>query len=667
MQNLLAKLNPQQLEAVKYLDGPLLVIAGAGSGKTRVITTKIAYLIKIRNIAPHLITAITFTNKAANEMADRVSSSLVGINCSGLSVTTFHSLGLKILRQEAIHLGYKQNFSLFDSADSAKIISDTLCTTDKILIRELQQKISLWKNTLTTPNDAIAKANDGIELEHAKIYQIYQDTLKSYQAMDFDDLIKLPIELFETNLEALYRWQQKIQYLLIDEYQDTNECQYRLIKYLVSRNRQFTAVGDDDQSIYAWRGANIQNIHNLNMDYSDLKIVKLEQNYRSSTTILQAANNVIQNNPKVFEKKLWSNYGIGEAIKITAYHDDEAEADAVSRKIMMKHKLNNARFSDCAILYRNNHQSRVFEQALRNLQIPYTISGGQSFFEKTEIKDILSYLRLIYNQDDDVAFIRTLTTPKRGIGITTIEKLSQYARHRQISLFEAMFEEGFIQSIDESKSEILLEFGNFINKLQFRMDKDEVKSILDELLNTIRYENYLYEYETAKIAEKKWGNVLQLIKWLEKKSLTDNKNLTELIQMINLISILDEHNKVEVDAVKLSTLHAAKGLEYQYVFLIGCEEGIIPHQDSLSDEKITEERRLMYVGITRAKLELNISYCEQRKSSGELRTTERSRFITEIGENNVIDEKKRNQQKITNQDELNEKLNSIRKLLYNGG
>lgn len=664
MQNLLSKLNKQQREAVTYLGGPLLVIAGAGSGKTRVITTKIAYLIKEQNLAPKYITAITFTNKAANEMAERVNEALVGVDCRGLNVTTFHSLGLKILKQEATHLGYKKNFSLLDSADSAKIISDNLGTTDKSLIRDLQQKISLWKNALITPSQVLVTATEGLEFEHAKIYQIYQDTLKSYQAVDFDDLIKLPIELFETNMEALYRWQQKIKYLLIDEYQDTNECQYRLIKLLVARDKQFTAVGDDDQSIYAWRGANIQNIHNLNTDYPNLNVIKLEQNYRSTATILHAANHVIQNNPKVFDKKLWSEYGIGESIKIMACRDDEAEAEAVSRKIMMQHKLANAKFSDFAILYRSNHQARVIEQAFRNMQIPYTLSGGQSFFEKTEIKDIISYLRLMYNEDDDVAFIRALTTPKRGIGVGTIDKLSTYAKNRQISLFEAMFEEGFLQSIDESKAEILQEFGNFINNLQFRMDKDEVKPILDELVNTIHYEDYLYEYETSKMAEKKWGNVLQLISWLEKKSINDNKKLNELIQMINLISILDGQNKVEVDAVKLSTLHAAKGLEYPYVFLISCEEGILPHQESLSDEKLEEERRLMYVGITRAEKELNISYCEQRRAAGELRTTERSRFITEMGDNNIIDEKKRNQQKITDQGELSQRLSLLRQLLH---
>ena len=663
MQNLLSKLNKPQSEAVRYTDGPLLVIAGAGSGKTRVITTKIAYLIGQCGYEARHVTAITFTNKAAKEMKERAALVMTGIDSKGLNITTFHSLGLKILKEEAHHLGFKKNFSILDSADSAKIISDNLITTDKSLIRNLQNQISLWKNAFITPEYLLSVAKDAVETESAKIFRQYQDTLKSYQAVDFDDLIKLPIELFDSNMEVLYKWQQKIRYLLIDEYQDTNECQYRLIKQLCSRGGMFTAVGDDDQSIYAWRGANIENLHNLSKDFKNLNVIKLEQNYRSTTTILAAANSVIQNNPKVFIKKLWSEFGGGEAVKILACRNDEAEAETIIRRVMLHQLQTGGKFSDYAILYRSNHQARVIEQALRNFQIPYVISGGQSFFDKTEIKDIIAYLRLLNNDSDDTAFIRAVTTPKRGVGPTTLDRLTSYAKNRNISLYEALFEEGFAVSCQDQQLDDILNFGNFISDIQFRMLKSPVGELLTELVTQIGYEEYLYENDTAKTAEKKWGNILNLISWLDKKAVQDGKTLPDLVQMINLITMLDGKEEVEPDAVKLSTLHAAKGLEYPYVFLISCEEGIIPHQESINSQMIDEERRLMYVGITRAQRELTISYCEQRRSAGELRVAERSRFIAELGEGNIIDEAKRRLEKISNPDELNDRLQQLKNLL----
>ena len=663
MQNLSLKLNPPQMEAVKYIDGPLLVIAGAGSGKTRVITEKITHLItKCGYLAKH-ITAITFTNKAAKEMSERATKALYGFDVRGLNITTFHAQGLKILKEEAHHLGYKPNFSILDSYDSAKIISDSLKTTDKALVKRLQTQISLWKNSFITPEYLLSIAKNGIEINNANVYRQYQDTLKAYQAVDFDDLILLPMTLFETNLEVLYKWQQKIRYLLIDEYQDTNQSQYKLIKLLCDRSQMFTAVGDDDQSIYGWRGANIENLNNLASDFKHLKVIKLEQNYRSTNTILIAANNVIQNNQNSFTKKLWSEFGQGEAIRIITCKNEEAEANLIIRRLMLHQSLNHTQYADYAILYRSNHQARLLEQTLRNYQLPYSISGGKSFFDKAEIKDISSYLRLMINDSDDMAFIRAITTPKRGIGHITLDKLGQYAKKRNMSMLEALFEEGFASICSTNQLEDLLNFGNLISDLQFKMEKVAVSELLTELVSKIKYEEYLYENETISSAQKKWGNVLQLINWLSKKAIADNKNIFNLVQMLTLISLLDGRGENEADTIKLSTLHAAKGLEYPYVYFIGCEDGMIPHQESININMIDEERRLMYVGITRAQKELTISYCQERKLGGEIKTITRSRFIDELGASNVIDEIAKNHQKITDNNELQSRLHQLKTLL----
>jgi ATP-dependent DNA helicase Rep len=660
----LSQLNKEQQLAVKYVDGPLLVLAGAGSGKTRVITQKIAYLINVCGYSPKYITALTFTNKAAKEMLERVANLRDAIDTKGLTITTFHSLGLKILKAEAHHLGYKSNFSILDSYDSAKIINDLAESTDKVIIRAIQTQISKWKNSRISPDFAIKNAKDDLEEKVALIYRSYQDTIKTYHAVDFDDLINLPIELFSQNMEVLYKWQQKIQYLLIDEYQDTNDCQYELIKMICARHQKFTAVGDDDQSIYAWRGANPENLKQLKLDFKNLNIIPLEQNYRSTTRILSVANNLIQNNPKELIKKLWSEHGGGELIRVVAAKNEELEASMVVRKIMLHQLQYNAKFSDYAILYRSNHQSRILEQFLRENHIPYIISGGQSFFDKAEIKDIIAYLRLLVNDDDDTAFIRAITTPKRGVGPVTLEKLVSYAKSRGISLFAALFEEGFRYQCKDNQLENLFDFGNMINDFQFRMNKTDVADFLTELVAKIGYELYLYDHESSsKAAEKKWNNVLSLINYLGKKHTENGKTISELVQMITLINLLDGSDKKEIDAVNLSTLHAAKGLEYPFVYLIGCEDGILPHQESINSDMIEEERRLMYVGITRAERELTISYCEERRMGGELRKIERSRFITEMGSDNVIDEASRSQTKITNQGELSDRLSQLQKLL----
>ena len=636
---MLSKLNAPQREAVKYLDGPLLVLAGAGSGKTRVITHKIVYLIEQCGYQPKEIAAITFTNKAAREMQERVGDLLQGKPSKGLTIATFHSLGLQMLRVEAQLLGYKPQFSILDSSDSFKILSDVLATTDKQLLRKTQWQISQWKNAFITPDQAKAQADEELTHAAAKVYQIYQQTLKAYQAVDFDDLIKLPVELFEQHPEALDKWQRKLKYLLIDEYQDTNACQYKLVKMLTGVEGRFTAVGDDDQAIYGWRGADVENLRQLTEDYSRLKVIKLEQNYRSTVRILRAANQVIANNPKLFDKKLWSELGTGDPIQVSAARDEDHEAEAVVMKLMAHKFEHRTKYSDYAILYRGNHQARIFEQQLRNHKVPYTISGGQSFFDKAEIKDLVSYLRLIANEDDDPAFIRAATTPKKGIGNTTLERLGEYASKHHMSLFAAAFEGEFQRELGARQLEDLLTFCQFINRLQERAVRDAAGELLNEMLAAINYEAFLYDSEESRSAETKWKNVLDFVGWLTKKSQDETgqeeKNLLELTQMVALMSMLEGRENGEPDAVKLSTLHAAKGLEYGHVFLIGVEEGILPHRESVDTGKIEEERRLMYVGITRAQKSLSISWCRKRKRAGESEICEPSRFIAELPQDDV--------------------------------
>jgi ATP-dependent DNA helicase Rep len=664
---MLNTLNAPQREAVKYLDGPLLVLAGAGSGKTRVITQKIAYLIQECGYSPKEIAAITFTNKAAREMQERVSQLLSGTNIKGLTIATFHSLGMQILRQEAEVLGYKKQFSILDSSDSFKILSDILATTDKQLLRKTQWQISAWKNAFLTPDQAKSTADEDLSVAAAKVYQIYQQTLKAYQAVDFDDLIKLPVELFEQHPEVLNKWQHKLKYLLIDEYQDTNTCQYKLVKLLTGVQGYFTAVGDDDQAIYGWRGADVENLRQLTEDFTRLKVIKLEQNYRSTVRILRAANQVISNNPKLFDKKLWSDLGTGDLIQVSAAKDEEHEAESVVMKLMAHKFEHRTTYADYAILYRGNHQARIFEQHLRNHKIPYTISGGQSFFDKAEIKDLVSYLRLIANEDDDPAFIRAATTPKKGIGNTTLERLGEFASLHKVSLFAAAFEGDFQREVGGRQLDDLLNFCQFINRLQDRATKDPANEVLNDLLTAIQYEAFLYDSEEPRQAESKWKNVLEFVTWLGKKG-EDNgdgetRDLLSLTQMVALMSMLEGREEGEPDAVKLSTLHAAKGLEFGHVFLIGVEEGILPHRESVDNDKIEEERRLMYVGITRAQKSLNISWCKKRKRAGETEICEASRFIEELPSDDIRHFGNTNADPATSKEHGKERMAQIRAML----
>ena len=624
-------LNPPQREAIRYLDGPLLVLAGAGSGKTRVITQKIAYLITECGLNPASIAAMTFTNKAAREMQARVAS-LLRQKPVGLSISTFHSLGVRILREEAKVLGYKPQFSIFDASDSFGIFSDLAQSVDKATIRRLQSLVSNWKNALVSPDAAMKTVTNETEKLAALAYASYAATLKAYQAVDFDDLIALPVELFTRHPAVLEKWQNRLRYLLVDEYQDTNACQYQLLKLLAGPRAAFTAVGDDDQAIYGWRGADVENLRGLPRDYPNLKVVKLEQNYRSTIRILRAANALIAHNPKLFEKKLWSEHGEGDPIRVTEYRDNEKEAEEVVMKLQAHRFEHRTKFSDYAILYRGNFQARLLEQQLRNQHIPYLLSGGQSFFDKAEIKDITAWLRLLANSDDDPAFIRAITTPRRGVGSTTLEMLGNYAGKRQKSLFAAVSEEGFAHQVQARQLVPLMAFCQFIRQMETRATREPVQTVMDDLLAAIGYEAWLYDDGDKRAAIARWENVQELVKWLVRKGEEDGKNLLELTQMIALINLLEKQEDGSApDAVQLSTLHAAKGLEFPHVFLIGVEEGVLPHRESMEPAKLEEERRLMYVGITRAQRSLHVSYCTRRKQGREFFPVEASRFIGEMG------------------------------------
>ena len=621
-------LNPAQRAAVAHLDGPLLVLAGAGSGKTGVITHKIGMLIREAGIAPHRIAAITFTNKAAKEMKERVAK-LVGSGADGVMISTFHSLGVRILREEGTHIGLKRGFSIFDAGDALALVQERAGDIDKARLRLLQQRISLWKNALVDPAQAAALATDDIEHAAAALYAEYDRALRAYQAVDFDDLIRLPVALFERDDAVAQRWRSRIWHLLVDEYQDTNRCQYRLMQLLTHGRDSFTAVGDDDQSIYAWRGASADNLHLLASDYPRLTVIKLEQNYRSTRHILNAANALIAHNPKVFEKQLWSEHGPGAGIRIHTCRDGDDEAQWVATQLSAHRFAQRTRFADYAILYRSNHQARAIEQQLRAQNIPYVISGGQSFFERAEIKDVMAYLRLLANEADDPAFIRAVTSPRRGIGSTTLEALGRAAGSRHKSLFDTIF----IPELAElglKQHQALRQFADFIRRTQARAAQHSAGSVLSELLAAIGYEASLFATLEPRDAENRWRNVQDFAEWVEKKGSEDGKTLLELAQSLALLGMLDG-NETQTDAVQLATLHAAKGLEFRHVYLVGVEEGLLPHRDSQDAARLEEERRLMYVGITRAQASLTVTWCERRKQGRDWLRREPSRFIAEMG------------------------------------
>lgn len=645
-------LNPAQLEAVHHVSGPSLVLAGAGSGKTRVITHKIAYLIE-GGLSPSRIAAITFTNKAAAEMRERAKQ-LAGKVAGQVLICTFHALGVRMLRQQGSYVGLKEQFSILDSDDVSRILKDCGGSTDLATVKQWQWTISAWKNAGLNAAQALAGAADEDQRVAATIMGRYEERLAAYQSVDFDDLISLPLKLLKEHEVVRQHWQQQLGHVLVDEYQDTNATQYDLLKLLVGDSARLTAVGDDDQSIYGWRGATLDNLKKLPLDFPQLKVIMLEQNYRSTTAILDAANNVIGPNPKLFPKTLWSDLGQGEPVRVVACDVEDHEAErAVARIQSLRSSSQHKAYRDFAILYRANHQARVFEKALRKVQIPYKVSGGQSFFDRAEIKDLCAWLRLLVNNDDDPAFLRAITTPKRGIGHTSLSQLGQFATSHKLSLFEALFANSLAGSVPARAVAGLHEFGRYINDLEFRarqtLGKDDAKAFLLEWLKDMNYEQHLLEGEdNPKAAANRWSNVLDFIDWMSQRCggeiddtagatlATETKTLLEVVQTIALLSTISEREQ-DQDVVTLSTLHASKGLEWPHVILAGVNEGLLPFKtddDSLTAEalsmRLQEERRLMYVGITRAQRTLAVSWLLRRKKGRDTVAGKPSRFIAEM-------------------------------------
>ena len=658
MSSLPPSLNPAQLEAVHHLGGPCLVLAGAGSGKTRVITHKIARLLQA-GYEPGQIAAITFTNKAAQEMRERAKE-LVGARAAKpLLVSTFHSLGVRILRGDGERLGLKPKFSILDSDDVLGVLKDAGASSDNALARRWQWAISLWKNQGLSSAQAADAATDADQQVAARVMQRYEERLAAYQAVDFDDLISLPLKLLQRDAEVRTKWRDTLRYVLVDEYQDTNAIQYEMLKLLTGERALFTAVGDDDQSIYGWRGATIDNLKRLPQDYPRLKVIALEQNYRSTGNILRAANMVIGHNPKLFEKKLWSAFGDGEPVRVVECDSEEHEAERVVARIQALRAQGTAGASiaggaevelrDFAVLYRANHQARVFEKALRKASLPYKVSGGQSFFDRAEIKDLCAWLRLLVNNDDDPAFLRAVTTPKRGIGHQTLASLGEFAGRWKTSLFEALFTESLGSALSARALGSLHEFGRYANELEYRArhttGAEDAKALLLGWLKDIAYEQHLHEGEdTEKLAAARWTNVLDFVDWIARRCGGDDDDGSGTGVQVEKPSVLDVAQTISViislaergddqNVVTLSTLHAAKGLEWPHVMLAGVNEGLLPFRsedDDMTAERLEEERRLMYVGITRARSTLSVNTLKRRKRGRDTLMGVPSRFIAEM-------------------------------------
>jgi ATP-dependent DNA helicase Rep len=638
------QLNARQNEAVLYVDGPCLVLAGAGSGKTSVITRKIAYLIQKCDISARHIAALTFTNKAAREMKERVGNLLQGSAARGLTVSTFHNLGLNIIRREYKSLGFKPGFSIFDAEDARSLLKELMMKDgdlDKDYLNLVQSQISNWKNDLVTPKRALELAQSAVNQNPAEqtialIYQQYNQALRAYNAVDFDDLILIPVDLFQQHSEILMRWQRKIRYLLVDEYQDTNSSQYLLVKLLVGDRATLTVVGDDDQSIYAWRGARPENLLQLKQDYPQLKLIKLEQNYRSTSRILRVANHLIANNPHEFNKALWSEMGLGDLIRVLRCSNEDVEAERVATEILTQRMRKQNKFRDYAVLYRGNHQSRLLEMKLQQHQIPYKISGGSSFFAKTEIKDVMGYLRLLVNPDDDNAFLRVINTPRRHIGTSTLEALGGYASQREISLFAAIEEVGLGSHIAEKNLERLLRFSHWLKQVSVNCATCDPVAAVREMVEDIDYVGWLHQNSpSSKAAEKRVENVFYLIDSLQKSlNKTDDDEeprIEDAIAKLVLRDLLERQEEEDLsDQVQLMTLHASKGLEFPHVFIVGMEEDLLPHRNSIDANNIEEERRLTYVGITRAQRTLTLTLAGKRKQFGEYSETVPSRFLAEL-------------------------------------
>lgn len=636
------RLNPQQLAAVKHFETPLLVLAGAGSGKTGVITQKIAWLIDKQQFAPQSIIAVTFTNKASNEMRVRLKKQLPAEKLRGLTIATFHRLGMQILHKNGDAIGLRKGFTILDQSDALSAIREIIQETNSLAEeRELQTQISGWKNDFVDPGQALLSAKDERARTFALLYQRYNDLLRACNSVDFDDLISLPVNLLRENEAVREQWRGRVRHLLVDEYQDTNATQYELIRLLVDKFGALTAVGDDDQSIYSWRGARPENLMALKTDYPNLRVIKLEQNYRSSQRILRCANSLISHNPHVFEKRLWSDLGLGDPLRISICKHTLDEADWVSAEILTRHFQKNTRWGDFAILYRSNFQSRAFEQALREKQIPYAISGGSSFFDKIEIKDMLAYLKLMVNPDDDTAFLRCINTPRREIGPTTLSKLGQHASSRGVSLFAACHDIGLESVLQGRALNRLQRFANWLTLTADNAERGDTLAVIKGLFDDINYSDWLEkQMESTPKAQRAIENMQELLAWVERLLTDEEQNdlpLSEVVRSLclhDMLSRQDDEN--DQNQVQMMTLHAAKGLEFPHVFMVGMEEDLIPHRNSMENDGIEEERRLAYVGMTRARHTLTFTRSRARQQFGETSACEASRFLDDLPEEDMI-------------------------------
>ena len=620
-------LNPPQLAAVAHVDGPLLVLAGAGSGKTRVIVEKIAHLIASGRMPARRIAAITFTNKAAKEMRERVAKRIKGDAAEGLTVCTFHAMGLRILQIEHDKLGLRRGFSIFDSDDSTAQIKDLLGTGAKNdALDNVRNLISRAKNAGLSPEQAMAEARSAREIDAATIYALYQARLATFNAVDFDDLIRLPVQLLESDHDAALGWRERIGYLLVDECQDTNDAQYRLLKALAGERGLFTCVGDDDQSIYAWRGANPDNLLELGKDYPALKIVKLEQNYRCSNRVLRAANALIANNPHEHPKTLWSEQADGERIRIWECRDAAHEAEKVAAEIHFIATAKQVPWSDFCILFRGNFQSRALEKALQLLRVPYHLSGGTAFLERGEVKDALAWLRLVANPDDDAAFLRAVTSPKREVGATTLSKLAELAQRAGMPMSRAAESVGALKQLSPRAGNALDGFVGIVRGLR----KDAARLTPAELVRELASRSGLLQSIRAQCKDdagfqRRKQNLEELADWFDGGK---GAGPGELAAQLALLSHADKGEAG--NQVRLMSLHGAKGLEFRYVFIVGVEDGTLPHEASIEEGRIDEERRLLYVGITRAKEQLWLSHSKQAQKWGDTLRLKPSRFFEEL-------------------------------------
>jgi len=633
------QLNSQQRAAVRHTDTPLLVIAGAGSGKTGVITQKIAHLLTEQEYAPRSIVAVTFTNKAAEEMRQRLKQRL-GDNASKLtrqlSISTFHRLGLDILRKDGRAIGVRPGFTIFDQADSLLAIREILRETQSTIDEKLAAAtISQWKSAFVDPSAAAHVATQDHQMACAVLYSRYDEFLRSCNAVDFDDLIRLPVRLLREDTPTRDKWRGRIRHLLVDEYQDTNMAQYELIKLLVDRFGAFTAVGDDDQSIYSWRGADASNLDKLKNDYPNLRVIALEQNYRSSQRILRCANTVIRNNPHTYEKQLWSDLGIGDMLRLSICRHGIDEAEWVASDIMTRHFQKGIPLGNFAILYRSNFQSRLFEQALREKQINYQISGGQSFFDRTEIKDLLAYLRLLVNPDDDTALLRCINTPRREIGPNTLQKLGNHARNRGVSLLAACHDLGLETTLTGKPLIRLQRFANWLTLTADNAIRGDTFGVVRQLLEDIDYTGWVErQADTPLQAERMQSNVDDLMGWIHRLLSDEDQRERSLTDVVNQLSLHDmlarRDDDLDGGQVQLMTLHAAKGLEFAHVYIVGMEEELLPHRNSTDADALEEERRLTYVGLTRARHTLTLTRARSRQRHGQTGAADPSRFLDEL-------------------------------------